>query len=266
MNGSRLVAPDANPSGGGFTDWFIQQFGRPGLTPELGRSAGETNVPLSEWGRIWKRNQNTGWMLASEAYKLWMGRQKATSLNTEVRLVAIERAYKQPSLESAKLGNLYAGKYTVTREKGDWLELQTAAGVRWISSRAILRSPFESPETDTLTIGPDTELYDSPLAVRPSKLKLEQQPVIAVDKWNDWYLIVTAKGSFWVKASEVLIQPQPPTGTEQPEPDKPAAPDSSGNTGSSGDAGASNGTGAAVEAGVSGAVTSSDGAAGTINQ
>ena len=61
MTGYQLIQPQMNPSGGGFTDWFITQFGHPGLTPELGRAVGGDNVPLSEWGRIWK-NRNTVWL------------------------------------------------------------------------------------------------------------------------------------------------------------------------------------------------------------
>ena len=67
MTGYQLIQPQMNPSGGGFTDWFITQFGHPGLTPELGRAVGGDNVPLSEWGRIWQQQKNTVWLLAKEA-------------------------------------------------------------------------------------------------------------------------------------------------------------------------------------------------------
>jgi g-D-glutamyl-meso-diaminopimelate peptidase len=44
ITGYSLVKPTSNPSGGGYTDWFIQAFGRPAFTPELGIKRGETNL------------------------------------------------------------------------------------------------------------------------------------------------------------------------------------------------------------------------------
>jgi hypothetical protein len=45
--GYRLIKPETNPTGKGYKDWFIQQFGLPGFTPELSYSVGERHVPVS---------------------------------------------------------------------------------------------------------------------------------------------------------------------------------------------------------------------------
>ncbi len=66
--GYSLVQPTSNPSGGGYTDWFIQSQGKPGFTPEISPYVVEQPVPLSNYDRIWNQNNSIGLMLADEAY------------------------------------------------------------------------------------------------------------------------------------------------------------------------------------------------------
>lgn len=72
MTGYDLVYPGPNPSGGGYTDWFILKFKRPGFTPELGNYAGNTHVPVSEYPTIWSQNKYVGLYVAQEGYKLYV--------------------------------------------------------------------------------------------------------------------------------------------------------------------------------------------------
>lgn len=72
MTGYRLIYPGSNPSGGGFTDWFIIKYKRPGFTPELGNYAGNTHVPVSEYPAIWSQNKYVGLYVAQEGYKLYV--------------------------------------------------------------------------------------------------------------------------------------------------------------------------------------------------
>ncbi|XEC93777.1 M14 family zinc carboxypeptidase [Paenibacillus tarimensis] len=199
MTGYRMVKPSRNPSGGGYTDWFISEFGRPGLTPELARPAGETNVPLKEWDRIWNRHRDILWMLALEASELWMNGQIPQLVNESVRLTADEAAYQWPSLKSRKLGLLYKGRYMVRREKGGWLEISTADGLRWIPSRSAIRGPFEKPEALKVKVTPDTAVYQSPLAPWPTPMRMTEQDVPVLESWNGWYLIQTWEGGYWIK-------------------------------------------------------------------
>ena len=67
--GYRLVYPGPNPSGGGYTDWFIISQKKPGFTPEISPYVGPRPVPISNFSRIWKQNDSIGLMLADEAYK-----------------------------------------------------------------------------------------------------------------------------------------------------------------------------------------------------
>lgn len=67
--GYSLVAPRSNPSGGGFTDWFIQNEQKPGVTIEVAPYVGHRPVPLAYFSSIWKQNNSIGLLLANEAGK-----------------------------------------------------------------------------------------------------------------------------------------------------------------------------------------------------
>jgi len=209
MTGYQLVSPSPNPSGGGFTDWFIQDFGRPGLTPELGRAAGETHVPLSEWSRIWNQHQNTSWLMAQTAYSLWVKRQQVAPLHIDIRLTKAESGYQYPDLTAKRTGTLSPGKYKTLRLKGDWLEIQ-AAGEKsttgWISSRHVLRGPVELPKNMQVGIGPDTPNYDTPLQEIPSKLKLRDQQVTVRENWQGWLFVETAEGLRWIHQRDLPVK------------------------------------------------------------
>lgn len=66
--GYRLVFPGPNPSGGGYTDWFILAHKKPGFTPEVSPYVKEMPVPIGNFPRIWNQNKTIGLMLAYEAY------------------------------------------------------------------------------------------------------------------------------------------------------------------------------------------------------
>ncbi|MFC4599840.1 M14 family zinc carboxypeptidase [Cohnella hongkongensis] len=220
MTGYRLFEPLANPSGGGFTDWFIQEFGRPGLTPELGRSAGPTNVPLSEWDRIWNQQKDTLWMLAREGYSLWLERQPVSELSEEVRLTRAEPGFRYPDMRSKREALLYPGRYPALRQKGDWVQISSSNGVVWVASGHALIGPFEKLEGRGVAVGPETEAYSSPIADRPEEAKLESQTAVGLERWRNWLLIRAAEGIFWIQ--------EPP----EPEPDLDAEPEpSEGGTG-----------------------------------
>ncbi|UII55639.1 M14 family metallocarboxypeptidase [Cytobacillus spongiae] len=64
--GYALVPAVRNPSGGGYTDWFIQELKKPGFTPEISKYVGPRPVPTSSFDSIWKKNYSIGLMLAKE--------------------------------------------------------------------------------------------------------------------------------------------------------------------------------------------------------
>lgn len=56
-SGYRLVENDGLASHGGFKDWFISEFGRPGFTFEIGK--GENPLPLEDFERIYETLEET---------------------------------------------------------------------------------------------------------------------------------------------------------------------------------------------------------------
>lgn len=65
--GYELVFPGPNPSGGGYTDWFIDSLKKPAFTPEISPLVGPRPVPLGNYDKIWNDNKEVGLMLAKEA-------------------------------------------------------------------------------------------------------------------------------------------------------------------------------------------------------
>ncbi|MCT2535951.1 M14 family metallocarboxypeptidase [Aquibacillus koreensis] len=64
--GYELVFPGQNPSGGGYTDWFLTHIKQPGFTPEISPLVGPRPVPLENYDKIWNDNKEVGLMLAHE--------------------------------------------------------------------------------------------------------------------------------------------------------------------------------------------------------
>ena len=104
MTGYSLVYPGSRPSGGGFTDWFTDTYKLPGFTPEIGRYAGETSLPLSEFQTIWKQNQGVGLYVAGIGYSL--NQAKAGSKVTQATNQTNDAVAKSRKLRSYYSGNI----------------------------------------------------------------------------------------------------------------------------------------------------------------
>lgn len=66
LTGYPLASPPQEAVGGGFTDWFIEEFARPGFTIELCKGRGETHPDIRELDAEWKRNRDIGYVLIEE--------------------------------------------------------------------------------------------------------------------------------------------------------------------------------------------------------
>ncbi|MFD1019658.1 M14 family zinc carboxypeptidase [Thalassobacillus hwangdonensis] len=67
ITGYQPVAPQPNPSGGGYTDWFVDEFKRVGLTIEIGAYPGERHLPTSAFDQAWTRNKIVPLRMAQNA-------------------------------------------------------------------------------------------------------------------------------------------------------------------------------------------------------
>ncbi|MGF7046516.1 g-D-glutamyl-meso-diaminopimelate peptidase [Paenibacillus sp. DS2015] len=184
MTGYRMVKPVAQPSGGGFTDWFIENFGQPALTPELSPYAGERDVPLSNWERIWKLHKADPWLIGTTAVQIEMDKLQAEKATGWIELTKEMTAYKSPMLDALTLGKLVIGNYEVTRSKGSWIEIKSNGLRYWISdlySRKLsakeiaeLLKPLEEPEETIKPEEPDDQI--DPEIIGPPKEEVENLP------------------------------------------------------------------------------------------
>lgn len=67
--GYQLIDPGSDPSGGGFTDWFIAVMKRPSFTIEISPYIGPRPVPLSYYDQIWQENRAVPLLLIEEVMK-----------------------------------------------------------------------------------------------------------------------------------------------------------------------------------------------------
>jgi g-D-glutamyl-meso-diaminopimelate peptidase len=177
MTGYKMVKPVAQPSGGGFTDWFIENFQQPGLTPELSPHVGERDVPLSNWNRIWKLHKADSWLIGTTAVSNEMDKLKTIEATGWIELTKEMTAYKWPILDAQTLGKLDTGNYEVTRSKGAWIEIKSEGLYYWISAQntrdlsaneiAEFLNPSEEPDE---TIEPEEQ-------VNPVNPEIPDQPM-----------------------------------------------------------------------------------------
>ncbi|WP_152396814.1 M14 family metallopeptidase [Paenibacillus guangzhouensis] len=136
LTGYSLVKPSPNPSGGGYTDWFISTFKKPGFTPEVGNAVNNQHVPVKHFGGIWNQNNKAGVWLAEEAYKLTYS-QFNTSNTVEVwdEVLLLQDAkvfYDIPSILKPAKGTIKQASVRTLAKKGDWYQINTWLGKQWI--------------------------------------------------------------------------------------------------------------------------------------
>ncbi|WP_409343973.1 M14 family zinc carboxypeptidase [Paenibacillus sp. MBLB4367] len=201
MTGYSQIKPEKNPSGGGFTDWFIAQFGRPGFTAELGPYQEETELPLWTFTNIWEENQKIGLYLASEGYKLWRERYPVETVETDIQLLEKVQLYNRPS-ESFPVGaELNGGKLKSDARLGDWYRVPTWLGPKWIRlNRASYLKGHSEVYKERINLTEITSIYRTPDSDNPTRLgQLNPQEVEALERWNGWILIRTWAGNVWIQ-------------------------------------------------------------------
>lgn len=200
--GYSLVQPTSNPSGGGYTDWFITTFGRPAFTPEIGIKTGEAHLPLSAFAEEWKRNKGIGIWLADEGYRLWLSRnrnraeqplEEGTLTLTEARDV-----YSEPNFLSKATTRLSPQTLQAAAKAGNWYKIQTGEGMGWIYEPHP-RLGTAAEVDASIELKQDTVFYEQPFDRTAEKGRLAPMMVQASKKWDDWYLVMTPIGEYWIE-------------------------------------------------------------------
>ncbi|MHA6531149.1 M14 family zinc carboxypeptidase [Paenibacillus sp. BAC0078] len=228
LTGYSLVNPEKNPSGGGYKDWFIQEYGRPGFTIEIANYAGESSVPLRQFNRIWSENKEVGLYSAKQSYSLWLKKQKLQYLQQSMSLLAGTELYTQVGATAGGT-NLQPQKLQVIAQKGDWYQVQADKGLGWIHpSPGKLVIVEDITATTELTVS--TPAYKYPDAFAPKVTVLAPQTVQVSGRWGTWLLASTANGNWWIDGRKTELKwpveetvPSTPTDVEitgetQPEP------------------------------------------------
>ncbi|NEW04967.1 gamma-D-glutamyl-meso-diaminopimelate peptidase [Paenibacillus sp. SYP-B3998] len=204
MTGYSLVMPETNPSGGGYTDWFIAQFGRPGFTAELGPYIEEAELPIWTFSDIWKENETLGLYLASEGYKLWQQRYPIETVENKLQLLETVKLYNRPSESFPTGGEISSGKVSSDARMGEWYRLSTWMGSKWIhlDETAYLQG-YSEKFVQLIDLKDVTPLYKYPIAENMEPIgKLNPQQVNTLERWRDWVLIHTWMGDVWIPYKE----------------------------------------------------------------
>ena len=211
ITGYRLVQPSSNPSGGGFTDWFIQEFDRPGFTPELCSYLPESSYASGQ-GAILNcvngaidENRSVGLFIADEGYKLW--NKKTTPINQELTVLEKTTLYNQP-LTKTNTSSISPQTVSAFQQQGEWYRINTWLGPKWIKDTNVIEGKTSKID-EPLTIVATTHLYDHPLENRKRNERVSPQRVQAFEEWNGWYRIHTWVGPKWVNSNDaILFQPK----------------------------------------------------------
>lgn len=162
LTGYKLMSPGSS-GGGGYTDWFIQEFGRPGFTPELGVYPGDIPLPISAFPDEWRRNQTIGLYLASEGYKLWYPKHTA-----DVKIDGVMQAYNPKAV--------IINNRTLVPMRGLFESL--GATVSWDAATSTVTATKDEHSV-TLTIGSQDANQDgNPIELDVAPLLLQDRTMI----------------------------------------------------------------------------------------
>lgn len=154
LTGYALVKPEKNPSGGGYKDWFIEQFGRPGFTIEIGEYVGEKSIPLNQFNGIWAKNKDVGLYAAETTYSLWFEKQRVEYVQQPMNLLNETKLYDKIGANTGI--HLAPQQIETIARKGDWYKISTDLGVGWIQVYPGLLTTIEESQTEMTE---DTDIH-----------------------------------------------------------------------------------------------------------
>ncbi|NGM82630.1 gamma-D-glutamyl-meso-diaminopimelate peptidase [Paenibacillus sp. 7124] len=216
LTGYSLVRPEKNPSGGGYKDWYIQEFGRPGFTIEIGNYAGEGNVPLSAFGKIWNENRQVPLYTASQSYKLWLKRQNVQILNQHMSLFASTPIYQGAGAAPSSSVTSSHDVLTLAR-KGDWYQIKTETGAGWIHPAPGQLGIVEEIGAEA-DIKQKAVLRKYPDAFAPKVAYLSSQSLKVTGRIGSWLRVDSGQGEWWLDGREAVLRwPVEPAKTDNAE-------------------------------------------------
>ncbi len=152
--------------------------------------------------------ERNGWYLIDS----WLGRMWINPANA---LVGEAQAYKEtlfinentslyssPTSQSAS-GAISPQNVTTLRKWGDWYEINTWLGPKWIKPNAPLVGGV-TRVSEPIQLTQTTRIFTSPLDSN-HRSSLGAQKITATHQWGDWYRVNTWLGPMWMKPEGALI-------------------------------------------------------------
>ncbi len=130
------------------------------------------------------------------------------ALNEPVKLTTKTRYFEERMPSYDRNVWLEPGIYKAVQNVGDWTQVETPAGLKWVNlKRALLERPEGIvPIEETVKLTAETQTYRFPSTGEMAHLKgfFAPQEVQAFEKWTSpegagWYHIKTFSGTEWVK-------------------------------------------------------------------
>lgn len=199
MTGYSQMKPEKNPSGGGFTDWFITEFGRPGFTAELGPYQVEDSLPLWTFTEIWEQNEELGLYLAAEGYKLWQKRYPVEFVDQKLQIFGDVQLYNRASGSFPTGAWIHGSKMTSDAQLGNWHRVSTWMGPKWVYLTPASFVQGHSEEyKEKITLTSPASLYEAPNSDASVLGQLSPQVIETLERWKDWVLVRTWLGNSWI--------------------------------------------------------------------
>jgi len=197
LTGYSLVKPSANPSGGGYTDWFIQTFGKPAFTPEMAPYNNGEPVATKYFEDEWRRHRNVMVWAAESAYELWIEEQQQqfTSVDRVITLTKPMKLYKQPDRSSYAYTTLKQENIKVKAQWDHWFLVDTWAGERYI----YLPDEARLIEEQTISLDEETAFYRYPYEGAPKIGTLSSQHIKVIKQTLNWAKVNTWLGDMWIQ-------------------------------------------------------------------
>lgn len=197
ITGYKLMTPTTNPSGGGYSDWFIQTFKRPAYTPELATSSGERPVKLNQFAEEWKRNKEVPIWLAENAYILWRDEVQSKLIEEEVEITLTEKTKIYHSMNKSDSAYSTISPTTIksTAHWDKWYLVETWLGEKYIYvADAEIVTPVK-----TVNITKSTKMHAIPYENSNVKGYLSPQTIKVITQTGNWSKVNTWLGEVWIQ-------------------------------------------------------------------
>jgi g-D-glutamyl-meso-diaminopimelate peptidase len=201
ITGYSRVKPTTNPSGGGYTDWFIQTFAKPAFTLELAPSNGGKPVSLRYFEEEWSRNRDVLVWAAKSAYNIWLAEQQPefVEVDRSITLTSPVKLYTEPNRSSYAYASINQDSIKVKAQWDHWFLVDTWAGERYMYTpdEPLIAAPV------TIELLQHTPFYRYPYEGAAHVAMISPQVITVMKQTLDWAKVNTWLGEMWIHVPSI---------------------------------------------------------------